>query len=353
MKGHLILLDHLNGPDGPTEAAALLRDGKLEDLLIDSDRPRPGTIYRALADRPVKGQGGMFLNTPDGSAFLRQVKGLAPGDPLLVQVTGHAEPGKAIPVTTRLLFKSRYAIVTPDAPGLNVSRQIKDEAIRDTLQEIAHEVFSDHEIANRNAGLILRSSCEGADETAVAEDIAAMADLAVNVLNDASGGVEKLTEGDSPHAIAWREWVMPAQIETDAGAFENHGVHEKIAALFNAEVSLGAASIFVEPTRAFTAVDVNTGGDASLAAGLKANLAAARELPRQLRLRGLGGIVILDLAPMPKKDRPSFEGALRAALKSDDTDTVMAGWTPLGNFELQRKRARLPLSEILTEGMLE
>ncbi|SEI76842.1 ribonuclease, Rne/Rng family [Pseudooceanicola nitratireducens] len=355
MKGHLILLDHLTGPDGPVEAAALLRDGKLEDLHVDSDAPRPGAIYRASADRPVKGQGGMFLKTPDGPAFLKQVKGLSPGQPLLVQVTGHAEPGKAIPVTTRLLFKSRFAIVTPEAPGINVSRQIKDDDARDALLEIAHEVFAGHEMAARNAGLILRSSCDGADADAVADDIAAMADLALQVLNDAEGEPEKLTEGDGPHTLAWREWVMEAQIETEAGCFEHHGVHEKIAALFRPEVSLGtgAGSFAVEPTRAFVAVDVNTGGDTSLAAGLKANLAMARDLPRQLRLRGLGGVVVLDLAPMPKKDRRSFEGALRASLKTDDTDTVMAGWTPLGNYELQRKRARLPLSETVTESMLE
>lgn len=113
MKGRTIVLDHLEG----REAAALIVDGKLEDFLIDSDQPNPGTIYRARADKPVKGQGGMFLNTPDGSAFLRQVKGLAPGQMLLVQVSGYAEPGKAIPVTQKILFKSRYAIVTPDAPG--------------------------------------------------------------------------------------------------------------------------------------------------------------------------------------------------------------------------------------------
>lgn len=353
MKGHLILLDHLHGPDGPIEAAALLRDGKLEDLHIDSTAPRPGTVYRALADRPVKGQGGMFLKTPDGNAFLRQIKGLAPGDPLLVQVTGYAEPGKAIPVTPRLLFKSRYAIVTPDAPGTNISRQIKDDDTRDSLLQIAHEVFANHPVHERGAGLILRSSCDGADEDAIAEDIAAMADLAEAVLDDATGGPEKLTEGDGPHALAWRDWAMEAQIETDAGAFENHGVHEKIAALFRPEVTIGGATMFVEPTRAFTAVDVNTGGDTSLAAGLKANLAMARDLPRQLRLRGLGGVVILDVAPMPKKDRPSFEGALRAALRADDTDTVMAGWTPLGNYELQRKRARLPLAELIASESLE
>ena len=82
MKGRTIILDYLDG----REAAALMVDGQLEDLLIDADLPRPGTVYRAVADRPVKGQGGLFLKTPDGSAFLRQIKGVAPGQRLLVQV---------------------------------------------------------------------------------------------------------------------------------------------------------------------------------------------------------------------------------------------------------------------------
>ena len=105
--------------------------------------------------------------------------------------------------------------------------------------------------------------------------------------------------------------------------------------------------MYVEPTRALVAVDVNTGNDASLAAGIKANMACARALPRALRLRGLGGQITLDLAPMPKKDRRPFETALRAAFRSDDVETTLIGWTPLGHYELQRKRARPPLSEVL------
>lgn len=339
MKGRTIILDHL----GEVEAAALMVDGKLEDLLIDSDAPRPGTVYRAIADRPVKGQGGMFLKTPDGSAFLRQIKGLAPGQPILVQVTGFAEPGKAIPVTAKTLFKSRYAIVTPDAPGLNISRSIKDDDIRDRLLEIAHDAAP--EAAH---GLILRSSCATAEADEIAEDIVAMLDLADKVMRDDAREMEVLSEGDGPHALAWRDWTAPADVVTDPGGFEEHGVLDAIEAARSSHVGLGGgASMYVEPTRALVAVDVNTGSDASLAAGLKANMACARLLPRALRVRGLGGQITLDLAPMPKKDRRAFESALRAAFRGDDVDTTLVGWTPLGHFELQRKRARSALSEAL------
>ncbi len=339
MKGRVIALGHVND----IEAAALLVDGRLEDLVFESEGPAPGTIYRAIAGRPVKGQGGMFMNTPDGMGFLRQIKGLAPGDSLLVQVTGYAEPGKAIPVTAKLLFKSRYAIVTPSAPGINISRAIKDDDIRDALLEIAHG-----EMAGAEMGLILRSSCAGADAEDIAQDIASMRDLAGTVNSDASGSEpERLVDGDTPHGFAWREWTDAADVVRDETCFEGLGILDQIEELRDARSALsGGAFMFTEPTRALTAVDVNTGTDTSPAAGLKANLAAARGLPRQLRLRGLGGQITLDLAPMAKKDRRQFETALRAAFRADTVETTLVGWTPLGHFELQRKRDRVALSEI-------
>ena len=335
-----VALDHLGG----REAAALMHGGRLEDLLIDGETPRPGTIYRAIADRPVKGQGGLFLRTPDGNAFLRQGKGITPGQALLVQVTGHAEPGKAIPVTARILFKSRYAIVTPEAPGQNVSRAIRDEETRARLHAIAAEAMG-----GSGMGLILRSACESAGDDEIAADIVQMREVAEAVKSDAEGrGPEKLLEGDGPHARAWRDWPLPDELGREPGCFEEFGVLERIDDLCTPRMTLpGGASAFVEPTRALIAVDVNTGTDTSPAAGLKANLALARDLPRQLRLRGLGGQITLDLAPMPKKDRRVFEDALRAAFRRDEVETVLAGWTPLGHYELQRQRARIPLAEVM------
>jgi Ribonuclease G/E len=340
MKGRSIILDHIQG----REAAALMVDGKLDDFLIDGDAPLPGTIYRARADRPVKGQGGMFLTTPDGPAFLRQVKGLAPGQMLLVQVSGYAEPGKAIPVTQKLLFKSRYAIATPGAPGLNISRTIRDEEERDRLLEIAHDALEE-----ASHGMILRSACAGAEADEIAEDIVAMSDLATQVLAEGEGEIEVLTEGDAPHLRAWREWSETAEIFREEGDFERLGVLDALDQTLSIREPLpGGGCLFIEPTKALVAVDVNTGSDTSLAAGVKANVACARLLPRALRLRGLAGQIVIDVAPMPKKDRNTFESALRAALRADSEETTMVGWTNLGNFELQRKRARVALSELLS-----
>lgn len=340
MNGRTIILDHLDG----REAAALLVDGRLDDFLLEGDAPPPGTIYRARAERPVKGQGGMFLATPDGPAFLRRVKGLAQGTSLLVQVTGYAEPGKAIPVSAKLLFKSRYAIVTPEAPGTNVSRSIRDDEERVRILAAA----ATFNTGSSGFGLILRSACAGASEEEIAEDTDAMVNLAEQVIGDTGTEPEVLSEGDGPHLLAWRDWTDPAEIVSAPGSFETHGVLDALENVRGIREPLpGGGTLFVQVTRAMVAVDVNTGPDTSLAAGLKANLACARALPRALRLRGLGGQIVLDLAPMPKKDRPKFEAALRAALRADPEETALVGWTGLGHYELQRKRGRVPLREIL------
>ncbi len=338
MRGSRIILDHL----GPREAAALLVNGRLDDLLIDDDSaPRPGAIFRAICDRPMKGQGGMMLRLPEGTAFLRQARGLRPGQPMLVQVTGVAEPGKAVPVTDRILFKSRFAIVTPGAPGHNISRQIADEEERARLHAIVEAA------APGDFGLILRSQCEGAAEDEIAADIAAMCDLAGAVMGDATGAEpEALTEGDGPHALAWREWQAD-DVVTEPGGFAREGVLDALAAVLRAEVDLGEGSMHIEPTRALVAVDVNTGGDTSPAAALKANLAAARALPRALRLRGLGGQVAVDFAPMSKAHRKQVDQSLRAAFRADPVETSLVGWTAMGLFELQRKRERLPTAPLI------
>jgi ribonuclease G len=343
MKGRVVVLDEIAG----RQAAAMIVDGVLQDVLIDpaDDRPVPGAIYRAVADRPMKGQGGIFVKLPQGKGFLRQISGIAPGQRLLVQVSGPAEPGKAVPVTTRLLFKSRFAIITPDAPGLNISRRIRDEAARLALQAVA-----DCQMAGAGArlGLILRSACWDAEPDAVAEDIAAMRGLAEAVLADVTGDPELLVDGAGAHEVAFRDWLDPAPdaLETDADAFAKGDVLDLIDALRVPRVELGEGHMMIEPTRALVAIDVNTGADTSPAAALKVNIAAARDLPRQLRLRGLGGQVVVDFAPMPKRERAILDQVMKAAFKTEG-EINLAGWTTLGLYELTRKRDRLPLAEVL------
>lgn len=337
----IVILDQIK--DRPI--AVLLVDGQLDDLAIDpmDDAPLPGAIYRAVADRPMKGQGGMFVKLPEGSGFLRQTAGIAPGQRLLVQITGPAEAGKAYPVTTRLLFKSRYAIVTPGAPGLNISRRIKDEAMRAGFEALAAAVMTG---TPQELGLILRSACMGANDDEILDDITAMRDLAQAVLADLDGNAELLVEGAGAHETAWRDWADPEPDEVIEGGLADHDVLEMIDDLLTPRVQLDLGHMMIEPTRALTAVDVNTGNDTSPAAALKVNIAAARTLPRQLRLRGLGGQIVVDFAPMPKRDRAVLDQVIRAAFKSD-AEVNLAGWTTLGLYEFTRKRDRVALADLL------
>ena len=338
MKGRVIVLDEIAG----CKAAALIEEGTIAELLVDpaDDTPLPGAIYRAVADRPMKGMGGMFVKLPQGSGFLRQTDGLAPGQRIIVQVTGPAEEGKALPVTTRLLFKGRVAIVTPGAPGLNISRKIRDEALRADLQALA-----DAAMAGSEHGLILRSAAEEAEADEIAAEIAELRELAEAVTADLDGGPELLLEGASAHDTAWRDWEAADEVVTEG--FERLGVLDMIDTLLSPRVDLpGGGHMMIEPTRALVAIDVNTGPDTSPAASLKVNIAAARDLPRQLRLRGLGGQVVIDFAPIPKRDRSILDQVIKAAFKGEG-EVSLPGWTTLGLYEMVRRRDRLTLSALV------
>ncbi len=347
-KGRLVILDQIEGRD----CAALIDDGILTDLLVDpakDNSPRPGAIYRAVTQRPMKGQSGMMLDLGNGqTGYLRQAKGIPPGQTMLVQVSTHAEGTKAAPVSPKLLFKSRYCIVTPDAPGLNIARKIRDEDERDRLLEIAHDALED---ADESLGLIVRSVADGVADDAIHDDISAMREAAESVLREAGGPPALIRPAETAHQVAWREWVDPDpdEVMQEHGGLELLGFRDAIDDLLAPPARLsGGAWMAIEPTSALVAVDVNTGADTSFAAGLKANLAAARDLPRQLRLRGLGGQIVVDFAPMPRKDQRQVEQALRAGFRADGIETALVGWTGLGHFELQRKRERLPLKEVLS-----
>ena len=345
MKGRQVILGHLWG----REAAALMVDGQLQDLMLDLSALTPlppGAICRAVVDRLVKGQGGVFVRLPDGErGFLREAKGLSEGQGLIVQVSGAAEDGKAIPVSARVLFRGQTAIATPGAPGVNVSRRIRDEAARARLVALGTAALTD-ESAPDTLGLVMRTAAVLADDKTVQDEAAGLAAMAAQVMADVAGRPELLVDAENPWRAAWIDWADPAPDDVDDsdGNFEAHGVVAAIEALLDPELDLpGGGFAVIEATRALVAVDVNTGRDTTPAAALKANIALARDLPRQLRLRGLGGQVVIDFAPMPKRDRGTLDQVLRAAFKAEGTETTLIGWTAMGLYELNRKRDRAPL----------
>jgi Ribonuclease G/E len=342
----------LEDPGRPA-AAALMDRGRLLDLLVDPPEddpaPRIEEIRVGKVVRKAPAMGAAFLDLGAGAeGFLKGAKGLSAGETLLVQVTRHAEGGKAVPVTAEPLFKGRYAILTPHAPGVNVSRRIRDEDEAARLKAAAEAALA--EAGSPETGAILRSAAEGVEAEAVAEDVAALAGLLAEAAG-AGAAPGLVVAAPDAETRAWRDWVDPEPDEVIRGdwrLWDDLGLVDAIAALFRPRVALpGGAWMTVEPTSALVAVDVNTAGDMSPAAGLKANLAAVEALPRELLLRGLGGQVVIDPAPMGKRERVRLETALKRALRDDPVETQVIGWTPLGHLELTRRRERRPLAELM------
>lgn len=347
MKGRQIIL----GRVGLREAAALMVDGRIEDILIDpagATALAPGAICRGVTDRLMKGQGGVFLRLPDGQrGFLRDRSGLRDGQSLLVQVSGVAEPGKAIPLTARLLLRGRHVLVTPQAPGVNVSRRIRD---REASQRLA--LLGRNALAGRDFGLIMRSAAEQAVNDDILADLTPLLDLADGLAAEAQGAPELLLAAPSPWDLAWTEWADPAPdaVEQGENSFEEFGILDALDQLVRPRLALPAGgSAMIEPCHALTAIDVNTGADTSPAAALKVNIALARDLPRQLRLRGLGGQIVVDFAPVPKRERATLDQVLRSAFRQEAAETTLIGWTAMGLYEISRKRDRARLTTLLAD----
>jgi Ribonuclease G/E len=347
MKGRAVLLLEA---EGWPFMAALVDDGRLIDLLIDPPEddptPRPGAIHWVKVTRPAPRLGGAFVDIGGGrEGFLRG--GGKAGATMLAQVSRHAEPGKAAPMTAEILMKGRYAILTPDAPGVNVARSIRDGEERARLARVVEARLAD---LGCETGAIVRSAAAEVDAGAIGDNVAELAETLAEA-RAASGAPHEAIAAPGAEIEAWRDWVDPDPDVVERGGaelFDRYGLWEEIEALKGPAAPLPAGAwMSIEPTRALVAVDVNTAGDMAPNAALSANIAALRELPRQLRLRGLGGQVVVDLAPLVKRDRAVIEQTAKAAFRADRIETTIAGWTPLGHLELIRKRERRPITELL------
>lgn len=399
MSGTLVLARIGEG----TELAALVEDRRVADWVFrPASGTAPETVYKARIDRPVPGAGAVFVSlgasSGNGQGYLREARGLKSGSVLLVEATSIPEPEKAVPVSPRVLYRQRYTIHTPGAPGVNVARGIGDPDERARLQaaveahaaaledwlrrrgdERAEDAARVRRVleAHRTGGTILRSAAMGQPAERIARDLdlafAARLD-AEDALADQARPLGPVAPAPSPAEYALREWgeridrvfigpggfdALPAAEEHRLSPFagrmeripdplDQFGVWDEIERLRSPRAELPSGGwMAVEATLAMVTVDVNTGGEFTPGAAVTANVEAARELPRQLRLRGLGGQVAVDWAPLKKTERRRIEDTLKSAFRRDPVETTLSGWTPLGHFELQRKRERRPVAELL------
>lgn len=305
------------------------------------------------------------------------------GAPVLVQVTKAPQAGKGAGLTRNIALPGRYLVYTPFQPRISISRRIEDADTRARLEATLAGLIGEEE------GFILRTAAAGADAEALAADVAALrrrwsdicaaVDEGVSppalvggesgglaaVLRDFAGsGLRRIVADDAADADSARafcETYLDGGVRVETWSereplFAALGVDDAIAEALEPQCALPCGgTLVIEETQAVSTVDVNTGrhmgrgGHAETV--LATNLEAAAEIPRQLRLRGLGGMTVIDFIHMDDPDhRARVLAVLEDGLRADPAFIQVTGFSELGLVELARRRGAGPLSELLAEG---
>ncbi|HEX9463346.1 MAG TPA: ribonuclease E/G [Alphaproteobacteria bacterium] len=354
--------------------AAAVADGELLELAVEplNLRGATGSIYLGRVVRAAPALRGVFVEIGLDRPALLDVNGAAPaeGTVLPVQVIEAARGDKAARVSRRLALEGRYAVLLPGGKGAAVSRAVAAERTKRRLQDLAMKLKAAGE------GVILRAAAAEASRDALGDDLAALrsrwgeikagladaappacvfdnGDAVARLLRRFAGAsIPRFVVDDAMVArrvrgTAERLLGVTPEVETDAQRgtlLTRHGIDEALASTEMRELRLPSGGrITIETTAALTAVDVDTaqGAKDNADAALRADLEAAAEIGRQLRLRDLGGVVVVDFVRLrDKAQRAQVEAALREAVSRDRIAVQVLGWTAAGLFEMIRPRAR-------------
>lgn len=311
------------------------------------------------------------------------------GQEILVQVAKGPRGSKGARVSTRISIPGRYLVFMPDENSVGVSRKIDDPKERDRLKRIIDSIKKPNSSGRGGYGLIVRTEAEDKTERELRQDLdflertwaeikrkAAVtpaaslvyADLTLlfRILRDAFGqDVDKLVL-DSPtdykRAHELLDFFGPSLkdrvvlYDGEKPIFEQFAIEQEIQKLLGRRVWLKSGGyLVIDHAEALVAIDVNSGRYTGSTTGLadtivKTNLEAVAEIARQLRLRDMGGILVLDLIDMNSaSDRKMVETALETALKHDKSRCKVSHISPLGLVEMTRKRT----GEAVNEQMIE
>jgi ribonuclease G len=305
---------------------------------------------------------------------------LKEGQELTVQVLKEPIGTKGARITTHITLPGRYMVLMPTVNYIGVSRRIENESERQRLKSIAESIKPE------NMGLIVRTAALGKE----VEDFTPELDFLLRLWTKIrereyrgkvprllhkdesiiyrtvrdlfTGDVEKLIinrKEEYEKVLEWIEFLSPSlkdraiYFEPVRNIFEYYGIEDKIEKAVQKKVWLkNGGYIIIDPTEALTVIDVNTGkyvGGTNLEdTVLNTNLQAAEEIARQIRLRDIGGIIIIDFIDMDKtENRQQVLSVLKAALKKDRTKTNVVGFTGLGLVEMTRKKVRNRLTSSL------
>ena len=383
---------------------AVLVDGILEDLHIEraANRGLVGNVYMGRVLRVLPGMQSAFVDVGlERTAFLHilDIEGartdsgeykpiekiLADGQRLLVQVAKDPIGTKGARLTTTISLAGRKLVFLPRDTHIGVSQRIEDEAQREALREQVARLRK----PDAAGGYIVRTCAEeGASDAELLEDMKYLArlweqiaaktekapapsllyedlSLAQRVMRDMVQAETKTIYVDSRRTFelleAFARIYAPGALERlvhyrgERPLFEAYAVDEEIEKSLGRRVPLKSGGyLVVDQTEAMTTIDVNTGGfvgkrDFSQTV-FKTNLEAAQTIARQLRLRNLGGIIIIDFIDMASAEhRAAVLSELRRAASSDRTKLTISEFTELGLVEMTRKRTRESLSHVLCE----
>jgi len=383
---------------------AVVAGGAVQELLVEraANRGLVGNVYMGRVARVLPGMQSAFVEIGLArAAFLHvaDIKGGEPGKPIeriltegqavLAQVVKDPIGTKGARLSTQVSIAGRLLVYLPaaspgEAPHIGISQRIEDEGGRQALRERLRELVP----AGEKGGFIVRTLGESAGEdelradldylrqlwSAVQERAAAATPPALlyQDLSRAQRVVRDMASADTPRGVvgsreniqklaAFAEAYMPkvrGRIEHYSGErplFDLYNVETEIERALSRRVELkSGGTLVIDQTEAMTTIDVNTGGfvgsrnfDDTV---FKTNLEAAQAIARQLRLRNLGGIIIVDFIDMESDEhRAAVLDELKRALARDRTRMTVSGFTALGLVEMTRKRTRESLAHVLCE----
>ncbi len=388
----------------------MLEDGQLMEYRVEREERVVGSIFKGIVQNVLPGMDAAFVDIGlERNAFLyvadiipdegngdnspaslkrselrrRKIKDLLkPGQQVMVQVTKGPRGTKGARVSTRIALPGRYVVLMPEANNVGVSRKIEERSERERLRRIGDKIVPN------GFGLILRTECEGRTEAELKADIAYLQGLWADVMKTAKRlrapacvhkdqtllfrtvrdmfgdeitqmVIDDPDEYEKVHLMAGM--VAPSMRDkihlynSDEPIFDRFGIEKELERLLQHKVPLrSGGSLVIDEMEALTAIDVNTGkhvGTTSLNETiLKANLEAADEALRQLRLRDMGGIIVVDFIDMESADdKKKVLTHFSDGLARDRARTRVGRVSSLGLVEITRKRTGESVTQEITE----
>ena len=388
---------------------ALVENGMLQEVYIERARRRGyvGNIYKGRVSRVMPGMQAAFVEIglertaflhandiarmpqdpeatdPPQSAVPPIAELVREGQEIVVQVVKDPIGSKGARLTTHLSIPSRYLVLLPYARSLGVSVRIEDESERARLKELMQANSTD-----RTQGYIVRTNAEGVGAEPLRADMAFLDRLWLSVGEDMARAkvgeriyeelplsLRALRDFLKPHVekvridsretydrtLAFARQFVPELAERiehypgERPIFDLYGVEDEIQRALRKEVPLKSGGyLIIDQTEAMTTIDVNTGGFLGTRnleeTVYRTNLEAAQAAARQLRLRNLGGIIIIDFIDMTDEEhKRQVLRTLEKALTRDHAKTTVYEMSPLGLVEMTRKRTTESLERQLCE----